>query len=215
MSKSYLSSLPPCVEDTLFNVHPSFFFPFHWEFYWQKVLENRDMSSFDKNQACCTQRALDIKESNGELWQRRCEQDASANILKEMISLLSLIMSSNFSERLRSFSSLVLSLHPAAESHSKSPASVISLGFQLHSTCNVKCLLPPVPEVKSCPDHDPSPQAAQRWEEADRCMFSPGCSYYQWEHNQLGLENREGLWWREEARKEGPCCGFHLHFLSD
>lgn len=45
------------------------------------------MSSFDKNQARCTQRALDIKESDGELWQRRCEQDASATVLEEMISL--------------------------------------------------------------------------------------------------------------------------------
>lgn len=58
------------------------------------------MSSVDKNQARCTQRALDIQESTGELlWQARCKQDSSATVLKEIISLLSLIMSSNVRER--------------------------------------------------------------------------------------------------------------------
>lgn len=70
---------------------------FHGVFYWQKDLENRD-----KNQAQCTQRALDIKESNGELlWHKRDKKDSSATILKEMISLLSLIVSSSYRERAR------------------------------------------------------------------------------------------------------------------
>lgn len=157
------------------------------------------MSSFDKNQAWCTQKALDITESNGELlWQRRCEQDSSATILKEIIFLLSLIMSTNYRKRAcyhsfvsNSFSSSLLQNHFGSSLFR--PNSVASLGFQLYSSCNVKYFLCQVPWVQRCPDHGSNPQVAQRKEEADRCTFTPGCSYYQQEPNQLGLEDHQGL----------------------
>ena len=70
----------------------------------------------------------------------------SGTVLKEVVSLLSLIVSSNFRERLCYFSSLVRFLLPAAKSHSEPSlfmlTSVISLGFLLCPTCNVYCFLP-------------------------------------------------------------------------
>lgn len=179
MSKSHHSFFSPFVEDMCTQ---RFFFFSHWKFYWQKVLENRDMSSSDKNQAKCTQRALDLKESSGELQQRRREQTFGHCLERSGFPLV-LIVSSNFRERLCYFSSLVRFLLPAAKSHSEPSlfmlTSVISLGFLLCPTCNVYCFLPLVLGWK---DVQIMISALKRLkEEADRCMFSPGCSYYQWE----------------------------------
>lgn len=143
------------------------------------------MSSFDKSQAQCIQRALDIKECSGELlWQRRYKQDSSATTLKEIISFLCLIMSSNFRERARYQPYFYPFLFILAATSYSEPSlfrltSVISLGFQLHPLYDVKCLLCHVLGAKRYPDHDPSPQVTQRQEETDRCMFIPNCSYYQ------------------------------------
>lgn len=165
------------------------------------------MSSFEKKQARCTQRALDIQESKGELWQRGCEQDFSATVLKEMISLLSLIMCRNCGERAPYCFSLSLYSFlfiPAAKSHSElgiHPAMLSAFSIRSQGYKEVHVMIPALQWLK---DRRKQTQVyvyiwlfllpIGTW--PTRVGRPPGSVV-------KGLERR------------GHCCGFNLHFLND
>lgn len=139
-----LSSLPPFLEDTLFNVHPSFFFFFFSNEYSIDRNSREQGCVFiwlkkKKNRLCAPREHLILRNPMAS-YGRRDVNKLRRPLSWKKWSLLSLIMSSNFRERVRYCSSQFLALFLAAKSHSKPSLS----GWLLSSHWDFSCIHPAV-----------------------------------------------------------------------